>query len=108
MTTIREMVHANWNTDPYQMPEFVKAATVLLRLAQPFFYQIEFSEASPASERAMLENWRILRRISRLLLERGAMELTLAEACQLRASLACCPAGGDVAYLMDQTWSERS
>jgi hypothetical protein len=88
------------------MPKHIEAASAVLRLAQPFFYRVVALEAAADDYREPLERWKTLRRIARMLLERGSMNLTMAEAYQLREVLQFCPSGGDVAFLYKQTWDE--
>jgi hypothetical protein len=90
-----------------RIPLYIETASVLLRLASPFFNQIDFSEASLDNCFEALMRWRVLRDLSSLLLERRAMQLSLAEVYRLREVLQFCPPGADVAFLYQQTWEER-
>lgn len=89
----------------YAIPKYTQAAAALLRLATPFFYRLERDPILPSVN---FDNWKTLRLTARLLTERGAMMLTATERCALRATLEMCPSGGDVAFLMGETFEERA
>jgi hypothetical protein len=100
-----------FETEPVTIPDYIVAASAILRLAQGFFYAIEFAEEFPGQQplkfTEAIRIWRVLRRASRLLLERGALELSLAEACELREALKKCPPGRDVDFLRGLEFNER-
>jgi hypothetical protein len=96
-----------FETEPVTIPTYILAASALLRLAQPFFYAIEFNDAPIRHFTDAVAVWRTLRHSSRLILERGALELSLAEACELREALRRCPPGRDVDFLRDLQFNER-
>ena len=81
--------------EPVTIPTYILAASALLRLAQPLFYAIEFT---PMELKHDLALWRTLRGFARMLLERGALELSLPEACELRGTLRHCQPGRDVDF----------
>jgi hypothetical protein len=89
------------------IPLYVQAASAALRLAQPFFYAIEFTDESPRNFARDISLWKSLRMASRLLLERGIVQLSLAEACELREALRHCPPGPDVDFLRSLEFRER-
>jgi hypothetical protein len=93
--------------EPITIPPYIVAASALLRLAQPLFYAIEFGPDSPANFQRDVSLWRCLRGFSRALLERGALELSLAEACELREALRYCRPGENVDFLRSLEFSER-
>jgi tRNA U34 5-methylaminomethyl-2-thiouridine-forming methyltransferase MnmC len=94
-------------SEPYTIPQHITAASACLRLAQPYFYAIEFTPDSPANFARDLAIWRTLRTCARALLERGALELSLSEACALRETLRRCPPGRDVDFLRSLEFTER-
>lgn len=93
--------------EPVTIPTYILAASALLRLAQPLFYAIEFTPESPGNFKHDLALWRTLRGFARMLLERGALELSLPEACELRETLRHCPPGRDVDFLRQLQFDER-
>jgi hypothetical protein len=93
--------------EPTTIPSHIVAASAILRLASPFFYAIAFTPDSPGNFEHDLALWRTLRGYARALLEGGALELSLAEACALRETLRQCPPGRDVDFLRSLEFTER-
>ena len=91
-------------TETHSIPKYTQAVAALLRLAKEFF---DVGTRSPEGERRNLSQWAALRRFARLLCERQAMQLSLAEACELQSLLEKCTPSRDVAFLMGEQFEER-
>lgn len=71
----------------YVIPTYIQVAGALIRLALELFKR----SFHPEEDRAlMLGAWSVLRRSAALLLQRRAVELKLAEACEMRQALMVC------------------
>ena len=95
-------------TVPEQVPEHVQAASALLRLAKPFFERILILSRANLPNKETYSTWDALRTFARLLLNRGAMQLTHQEAEFLRDLLVKCEPGGDFDFLFFHPFNERA
>ncbi len=96
------------STEPVAVPLYLQAVGVILRLAASLFYLHNLHDPPGTLEQdADFRAWLVLRRAARLLCERFAMQLTLAEAYELREALKRCERGEDFEFLYRLQWDER-
>jgi hypothetical protein len=96
------------SSEPVAVPSYLQVVSVILRLAAGLFYVHKLHDETPTREQEEdFEAWLVLRRTARLLCERSAMQLTLAEAYALREALRRCPRDADFEFLYRQDWDER-
>jgi len=82
---------------PFKAPDHEEAAVLLRCMASELFRHIH----EPGADRAsILTAWTALKRSAQLLTERGAPELTLAEAFALREALKLCERGEQWEWMM--------
>lgn len=97
------------NTEPVTVPEYLKVVSAILRLSAPLLYDLETMLQEPfIAQEPLFKAWRILRLTARTLCERGACELSLNEAWELKEALKFCFPNEDHDYLLAQTWTERA
>ncbi len=88
-------------TEPVSVPLYLQVAGAILRLASDLFSQQDMRREPEFNA------WKTLRRTTRLLCERYALQLTLNEAYELREALKFCRRDDDHDFLLKQEFTER-
>ncbi len=96
------------STEPVEVPVHLQIVGVILRLANDLFYAEELLSKSHLPEKdSVFKAWLIMRATARRLCERGALQLSLGEAWDLRDALKFCPRNADFELIYRQRWNER-